>query len=347
VALFWGVYRKWKVAQIDMRSAHGDCCFFNSIGERSDIFMQKVMLLTPFFAPNVGGAESFALDLQLQLQRHGYKVKVCTIDWGKQKTWKGTNIFKTLYTIPRLWFNAVEHTDVDFIHALGLNAAFVAKILGKEYRVMLLALYDFNKKPFWFRKLCAWVLNGAETVYVEGNTGVLDAINAGVLLSKIVKFQHWCDQYIFKPRYIEHDNMIVLFIGRPIPEKGKHVIQESELLLKGRRIQFVYVENASHLALPEYYKSADVVVVPSLYPEGFSRVVIEAASCGCAVITSNRGSLPELVSAWGICINPTPDYFADTLLEFYDDKEYLQKCKHRALEYARANFSERNAEVFL
>jgi hypothetical protein len=34
-------------------------------------------------------------------------------------------------------------------------------------------------------------------------------------------------------------------------------------------------------------------------------------------------------------------------LEFYDDRKYLEECKHRALEHARNNFSDRNAEVFL
>jgi len=38
---------------------------------------------------------------------------------------------------------------------------------------------------------------------------------------------------------------------------------------------------------------SDVAVVPSRWEEPFGRVAMEAASCGCATITSNTGGLPE------------------------------------------------------
>ncbi|HEY6308109.1 MAG TPA: glycosyltransferase family 1 protein [Candidatus Angelobacter sp.] len=51
-----------------------------------------------------------------------------------------------------------------------------------------------------------------------------------------------------------------------------------------------YVAAADLAAL---FRHAQVFVMPSLY-EGFGLPVLEAMSCGCAVVTSNAGSLPEI-----------------------------------------------------
>lgn len=49
----------------------------------------------------------------------------------------------------------------------------------------------------------------------------------------------------------------------------------------------------------DFYRSVDVVVVPSLWHEPLPRTVIEAASWGCRVIGSNRGGTPEALAMVG------------------------------------------------
>lgn len=51
------------------------------------------------------------------------------------------------------------------------------------------------------------------------------------------------------------------------------------------------------------YSLAEVFVLPSLY-EGFGFPPLEAMACGCPVIVSNRGSLPEVVGDAAILIDP-------------------------------------------
>ena len=52
-----------------------------------------------------------------------------------------------------------------------------------------------------------------------------------------------------------------------------------------------FVEDA---ALPTLYRAADAMVCPSLF-EGFGFPPVEAMACGCPVLCSTRGSLPEVV----------------------------------------------------
>lgn len=47
--------------------------------------------------------------------------------------------------------------------------------------------------------------------------------------------------------------------------------------------------------MPEIYRNADIVLVPTCYSEGTSLSCLEAMASGCAVIATNVGGLPELI----------------------------------------------------
>jgi glycosyltransferase involved in cell wall biosynthesis len=61
-----------------------------------------------------------------------------------------------------------------------------------------------------------------------------------------------------------------------------------------------------HIPAPDLamlFRNAEVFIAPSLY-EGFGLPVLEAMSCGCAVIASNRGSLAEIAGSGGQIFPP-------------------------------------------
>lgn len=55
--------------------------------------------------------------------------------------------------------------------------------------------------------------------------------------------------------------------------------------------------------LPYFYSGADSFIFVSLY-EGFGMPVLEAMSCGCPVITSDRSSLKEIADGYAKLVNP-------------------------------------------
>ncbi len=44
--------------------------------------------------------------------------------------------------------------------------------------------------------------------------------------------------------------------------------------------------------------------MPSLLEEAFGLVVVEGLACGCSVVASNRGGIPEALGGYGILYDP-------------------------------------------
>jgi glycosyltransferase involved in cell wall biosynthesis len=216
----------------------------------------------------------------------------------------------------------------------------------------LLALYDFKNWTGIRKNVAKFIFNNADVIFVEGDNGMNDLLGLRPIKTRIEKFNHWVDQDIFKPDESKdtRGKKFILFVGRPIKEKGIEVVRGAERILKdNNKYEFIYIENTPHKDLPKYYQMADIVVIPSLYPEGFSRVVAEAASCGCAVITSDRGSLPEMVREFGMSIEMTPENLAEEIRDVCQEDKFsrLYSMRYSSYDYAVDNFSTKNAEGFL
>jgi glycosyltransferase involved in cell wall biosynthesis len=83
------------------------------------------------------------------------------------------------------------------------------------------------------------------------------------------------------------------------------------------------------------YAGARLLVLPSL-DEGFGLPVLEAMSAGVPVITSNRGSLPEVVGDAGPLVDPNDvAVLAETIRRMLDDIEYARVCAIKGLAQAQ------------
>jgi glycosyltransferase involved in cell wall biosynthesis len=72
----------------------------------------------------------------------------------------------------------------------------------------------------------------------------------------------------------------------------------------------------SHRELAAAYREADLVVVPSVTPEAFGRVALEAIAAGTPALVTNRGGLPEIVEegVTGLVVEPDPAALAAGVL---------------------------------
>lgn len=83
--------------------------------------------------------------------------------------------------------------------------------------------------------------------------------------------------------------------------------------------------------LARVFRHAEMCLVPSLY-EGFGLAALEAMACGCAVITSNTGSLPEVVGEGGQALDPFDvTGMANAVARLLGNPNELRLWKQRAL----------------
>lgn len=95
-------------------------------------------------------------------------------------------------------------------------------------------------------------------------------------------------------------------------------------------LQDVYDAELAHL-----YHAAGVLTLPSHY-EGFGLPPLEAMHCRCPVVTSNRGSLPEIVGEAGILLEADEvEPWVDALARVLEDAELRTRMIAAGIEQAR------------
>ena len=100
-------------------------------------------------------------------------------------------------------------------------------------------------------------------------------------------------------------------------------------------------------ALPQYYSEMDIVLMPSR-SEGFGLTAIEAMACGCVVVASDVGGLPEVVSD-GVCglLHRTEDVhdMAEKICSLIASPELCRTMQKNALQHVQKFSFQRYAEL--
>lgn len=154
----------------------------------------------------------------------------------------------------------------------------------------------------------------------------------------------------FKNKYnIKHDEKVLLWAGRLSKEKGADQVEEIllRLIQEDSKIKLILaggnIFNNQHFKdfiispgwlneneMRVVFEVADLVLVPSIYPDPFPTVVLEAMQSGTPVIATCFGGANEAVlnRITGLVINPfNIDIFFQSVQEILnDEKLYSNMC---------------------
>jgi len=171
----------------------------------------------------------------------------------------------------------------------------------------------------------------------------------------------------------------ILFIGTIEPRKNLKNILKAFSILKGRKLfkgKLVVIgmmgwksegfsEQIANLGiehdvilpgflsndqLRSFYNLAEVFVFPSFY-EGFGYPIVEAFSCGTAVVTSNASSCPEIAQDAAVMVNPyDPDDIARSISRILDNQDLkndlIQKGLKRAEDFDHLKTARETLDVY-
>jgi len=241
------------------------------------IIPQKgILILTPFFSPNIGGVETHLTDLVNGLDDLGYSVYVHTysplttteVQWKSRETinnihiyrysWIGKNLFHKVEKFPLLDFLYLtpylclrtffwmlfNHQKITTINSHGFNGAVAGNILAflfnKKHITSTHALYD-NLSNSLTSKLTSFVLNRTNLVLAQSVHSKDQLINWGVNSNKISLYRYWVDPKKFnnKKSNISSSKFKVLFVSRLIIKKGTRII--IKLAKKLPNIEFIII----------------------------------------------------------------------------------------------------------
>ncbi len=151
-----------------------------------------------------------------------------------------------------------------------------------------------------------------------------------------------------------------VFVGHVLPSKGVyelvnaymqfdgielHIIGKVEDSVRSELLQIASRKDGgnwlkirgevSHDEVLREMMSASIFAFPS-HTEGFPNVILEAMACGCPIVTTTVGAIPEMLDIehgfnYGICVEPqNTQAFANGLEQMISDPAYASACAERA-----------------
>lgn len=171
----------------------------------------------------------------------------------------------------------------------------------------------------WEMKLAPGIVNtwASKAVAVHANSKLLQE-EIGLHLQRPIHYvPNGVDETFFtrtEPRKTGH--LVVGWVGKPNPRKGRHIV---EAACTRAGVEFRPIERNSSTALGPaemraFYQDIHVIGVASDM-DGTPNPALEAAACGCAVISNRIGNMPEFVEdgANGFLVERDVDAFAAAL----------------------------------
>ena len=270
-----------------------------------------------------------------------------------------------------LFFRLLTLPDHAFIHLHVAQAFspeivyFISKLRGIPYIAHIHGdvdpsghagfLLETYKK--WFLKRC--LKSAAQIICQTESQKSLIASKYALPSESITVIPNGVAEEYFVDKTSQNPISHLLFVGRLVAQKnlsllieavaqmetnvildivGEGELRESiEALIQKHKLQNVHLHGQkTGSELLEFYKSADIFVLPSL-KEGISNSMLEALAAGLPVVASDLPEIREIIGNCGVLIqDPTPSNYARILNSLLSDHQAIQKLGILSVQKARS-----------
>jgi glycosyltransferase involved in cell wall biosynthesis len=310
----------------------------------------KILVSSHAFAPSIGGIETVSRLLCQEFCRLGHEVVLVT-----QTADDGAETFPFAVirrpAIAKL-FGLIKWCDVLWQNNLSLRTIWPALLTPKP--VVITHQGSYCGEPIGIDLALR-----AKRAVVNRMTSVAisNAVARCFKMPSLV-IPNPYDARVFTVRSTSTERADLIFVGRLVSEKGLDILLESLRRLSSRgltprltivgsgseeprmralartlglepQVDFVGAKNPTEVA--ELLNRHAILVVPSRYDEPFGVVALEGIACGCAVVGSSGGGLPEAIGECGVTFaNGDIEALADALEKLLRDSDERRRLAANA-----------------
>ncbi|TPG21924.1 glycosyltransferase family 4 protein [Variovorax guangxiensis] len=275
----------------------------------------KILIYSSVFYPSIGGIENLTLALAKEFRSFGHEVKVVTEQ--VQKTGdpiEGIEVVHPSKALDQL--KLFFWSDVLYMPNITLKGVWL--LVFNPFKKWVVSHNDFhlaqsNDAKTRFKNL---VIKAASNISVSKSV-------ARALRTRSTVIYNCYNDAAFRVYDDEPRDIDFLFVGRLVSQKGCDLLIDAcsrlnrpfrlsivghgpefaglqarvDALGLGDRITFLGFMRDE--ALARVMSRHRVMIVPSLGAEGFGIAALEGLACGCKMLVSDAGGLPEAIGGFG------------------------------------------------
>ena len=242
--------------------------------------------------------------------------------------------------LPWYYANYSEHKSFTNLAYIALGALYnkfmfaVIKFFANKAK-LIIAISQSQKKYL--------EVNGFSKVKVIYNTADFSGSKSSVQKTKSVLFAGKLSkgkggEILINsiPDLVKKNKIVFLFAGT-IELK---MMFSKKLAKKSFKKYIKVLKNLNHRKLTNLYSKVTAVVMPSIYPESFGRVALEAISQGTPVVVTNIGGLPEIVQdkVTGRVVNPNENELKNAIKDVVENEKIYNQNIKRLYPFLREKF---------
>lgn len=298
----------------------------------------KILLMSRAFSPSVGGIETASMIFATGLATRGHDVTVVTSTPGEEQK----NPFRIVRNPGAAeLLRLVATADVVWQNNVSLRTLWAPFLFSHRFFITHQTWLGSNTWfGYWLGALKRLACIRARNIFIS------NAVAKAVRLPGIVIPNPYDDLTFSRTSAVERDRDIV-FVGRLVESKGCNILIDALEILAARNIHArttiigdgpsasrlkeqamrlssgrgpVFLGSLTGSALATELNRHRILVVPSTWNEPFGIVALEGAACGCVVVGTAGGGLPEAIGPCGLAVvNSDPAALADALASLLDN----------------------------